>query len=72
LPDQGPEFSLTGITVGLTGLFGTQIGQTDVQTSLIGSYAFDSTFFGPQVGDSTTVPLEDKAELQVLRGYDFD
>jgi hypothetical protein len=64
---------LTGITVGLTGLPGTQIGQTDVQTGLTSSCAFDSTFLGPQVDDSVTVPLEeDKAELQVLKRYDFD
>jgi hypothetical protein len=44
-----------------------------VQTSLTGSCAFDIAFLGRQVGDSTTVPLEeDEVELQVLRGYDFD
>jgi hypothetical protein len=44
-----------------------------VQTSLTSSCAFDSTFLGPQVGDLATIPLEeDKAELQVLRRYDFD
>jgi hypothetical protein len=44
-----------------------------VQTGLTDSYAFDSTFLGPQVSDSATVPLEeDMAELQVLRRYDFD
>jgi hypothetical protein len=70
---RGPETGLTGITVGLTGLFGNQIGQTNVQTSLTSSCAFDSTCLGPRVGDSATVPLEeDKAKLQVLRGYDFD
>jgi hypothetical protein len=53
-------------------LFGTQIGQTNVQTGLTGSCAFDSTFLGLRVDDSVVIPLEeDKAELQALRGYDF-
>jgi hypothetical protein len=44
-----------------------------VQTGLTDSCAFDGTFLGLQVGDSATVPLEEgMAELQVLRGYDFD
>jgi hypothetical protein len=52
------------ITVGQTSLSGTQIGQTNVQTGLTNSYAFNGAFLGPQVGDSATVPLkEDKAEL---------
>jgi hypothetical protein len=73
LPNQGPETGLTGITVSLTDLSGTKIGQTDVQICLTSSCVFDSTFLGPQVGDSATVPLEeDKVHLQVLRGYDFD
>jgi hypothetical protein len=43
-----------------------------VQTGLTDSCVFDSTFLDPQVGDSATVtPKEDKAKLQVLRGYDF-
>jgi hypothetical protein len=64
---------LISITISLNGLFGTQIGQTDVQIGLTGSDIFDSTFLDPQVGGSATVPLEeDKAELQVLRRYDFD
>jgi hypothetical protein len=44
-----------------------------VQIGMTSSCAFDSTFLGLQDGDSTTVPLEeDKAELEVLKGCDFD
>jgi hypothetical protein len=73
LPNQRLETGLTGITIGLTSLSGSKISQIDVQNGMTGSCSFDSTFLGPQGGDSTTVPLEkDKAELQFLRGYDFD
>jgi hypothetical protein len=64
---------MTSVTVSLIGLSGTQIGQTDVITSLIGSSISSSTFLGSQIGDSATVPpKEDKTELQVLRGHNSD
>jgi hypothetical protein len=69
----GPEIGLTGVTVGLTSLSGTQISQTDVITGLTSSSIFSSTSLGSRVGDSATVPpKEDKTKLQVLRGHNFD
>jgi hypothetical protein len=73
LPNQGPETGLTDITVSLTGLSGTQNGQTDVLTSLTDSSISNSTSLGSRFGDSATAPpKEDKTELHALRGHNFD
>jgi hypothetical protein len=68
LPDQGLETGLTGVIVGLTGLFVIEIGQTNVQTGLIGSSISDISFLGPQIYDLTIVPLEeDKPNCNICR-----